>query len=116
MNKLRTMLDDLRRELELHHSAAFPDEVERGRVYGSADVLIGADIFGWCSRVGRGESLSEIDVQRLLEATAGLVASIFAFPWSARPYFTRLVLIASLALAVIGDPDGEDIPVARSSG
>lgn len=106
------MLDDLRRELELHRSAAFID-VERGRVYGSVDaVLIDADIYGWCSRVGSSERLSEIDIQRLLEAMSSLIASVFAFPWSARPYFTRLVLIASLALAVIGDPDGEESPVA----
>lgn len=111
------MLDALRRELKLHYSDAFPVDVERGRVYGSANaVLIDADIYGWCSRVGSGGRLSEIEVQRLRGATAELVASIFAFPWSARPYYARLVLIASLALAVIGDPDGENSPVASRSG
>ncbi|WP_378143835.1 hypothetical protein ACFJGV_10385 [Cnuibacter sp. UC19_7] len=110
------MLDDLRRELELHRSSGFPRDVEPGRTYGAARaVLIDADIYGWCSRVGRGESLSDIDVQRLLEATATLVASILALPWSARPYFTRLVLIASLALAISGDPDDDGTPALDPS-
>ncbi|MGJ4843639.1 hypothetical protein [Leifsonia sp. Le1] len=109
------MLDDLRRELELHLSAGFPLEVERGQVYGSADaVLIDADIYGWCSRVASAESLPKIDVQRLLESKASLIASFFAFPRSARPYFARLILIASLALCITQEPDGDDSPAGGS--
>lgn len=91
-------LDDL---LARHLSEPFPDAVEKGREYGLVEpVMIGADIFGWASRVARGDSLSADEVGRFGDATAALERSITEFPREARSYYALLVQIAHLALAV----------------
>ncbi len=98
-------LDDL---LVRHLSEPFPDAVEKGRDYGLVDpVMIGADIFGWASRVARGDSLSADEVGRFGDAAAALERSITEFPPEARSYYALLVRIADLALAV-GLPASED--------
>jgi hypothetical protein len=91
-------LDDL---LARHLSEPFPDAVEKGHDYGLVDpVMIGADIFGWASRVARGDSLSADEVGRFGDAAAALERSITEFPPEARSYYALLVRIADLALGV----------------
>lgn len=75
----------------------FPECVEKGEHYGEVDaVMIGADIFGWASRVS---SLGFLDVVRLRQASDELERSLAAFPIDARPYYERILRIARLALA-----------------
>lgn len=91
-------LDDL---LADHLAEPFPESVDKGRDYGLVDpIMIGADIFGWASRVAHGGSLSAEEVDRFGDATDELERSIPEFPDDARDYYARLVRIADLALAV----------------
>lgn len=91
------MADTLADEMHLHMADPFPDSVEKGLDYGEVDaVMIGADIYGWATRVG---SLSELDWSRLSQAADELQRSIAAFPPDAQPYYKRILRIARLALA-----------------
>lgn len=84
--------------MRLHMAEPFPDSVEKGLDYGEVDaVMIGADIYGWATRVG---SLSDLDRSRLLQAADDLQRSVGAFPLEARPYYERILRIARLALAL----------------
>jgi hypothetical protein len=57
--------------------------------------MIDADIYGW--GVAEGGSLSAED-QRLPAAREDLRESLSAFPEEARPYYRRLVEMATIAL------------------
>jgi hypothetical protein len=90
---------ELRRLLAEHLTTPFPFGVVKGRDYGSVDaVMIGADIYGWASRVAEGELLTSVDRDRPRLARDDLVRSMAAFPEAARPYYEQLVRIATAAL------------------
>ena len=91
---------ELQRLLAEHRATPFPSDVVKGRDYGSVDpVMIGADIYGWASRVSKGEPLTPVDRDRLRLARDDLVLSLAAFPETARPYYEQLVPIATAALS-----------------
>ena len=90
---------ELQRLLAEHHAVPFPSSVVNGLDYGSVEpVMIDADIYGWASRVSKGEALAPIDRERLRLARDDLRRSLAAFPEAARPYFEQLVRIATEAL------------------
>lgn len=92
-------MEALKTLLAKHRDKPFPKSVERGLDYGKVDaVLIDADIFGWTTRVERGELLSELEQLRFEAGAKELAESIAAFPLTARPYFESLPEIATLAL------------------
>jgi len=92
-------MPDLSRLLEERRTEPFPTTVVKGIDYCEVDpVMIGADIYGWAVEVGRGHPLSATDLARLRDARDGLQRSLAAFPEDARPYYERLVEIASMAL------------------
>ena len=91
---------DLAAMLERHRNAPFPASVVKGEDYGDVEpVMIDADIFGWALSVAAGGVLSRDDRRRLQSAHDDLLRSLDAFPDDARPYYARLVEIASAALA-----------------
>lgn len=91
--------NDLSALLRDHMATPFPGSVEKGIYYGRVDsVMIGADIFGWASRVAAGEELPEIDRGGLTKARDDLMASLPAFPLDARRYFEVVAQIATSAL------------------
>lgn len=93
----RPVAEALVDEMRLHMAEPFPDSVEKGLDYGEVDaVMIGADIYGWATRVG---SLSKQDRSRLFEAAEELQRSIAAFPPDAQPYYERILRVARLALS-----------------
>lgn len=84
-------------EMQSHMAEPFPESVIKGEDYGEVDaVMIGADIYGWASRAG---SLSADDRRHLMRALAELSRSIPDFPEDARPYYERLISIATLTLS-----------------
>ncbi|WP_431843991.1 hypothetical protein [Calidifontibacter indicus] len=84
------------KEMRLHVAERFPESVEKGLDYGEVDaVMIGADIYGWATRVG---SLSDLDRSRLARAADELERSISAFPKDAQSYYERVLRIARLTL------------------
>jgi hypothetical protein len=90
---------DLGELLAEHLAASFPISVVKGFDYGEVDpVMIGADIYGWASRVHRGEVLADLDRSRLEQARDELQRSIGFLPQSARPYYEQLVGLASATL------------------
>ena len=93
------MATELAQELRAHLAEGFPSAVEKGIQYGEVEpVMIAADIYGWAKRVSQGEALSGIDRGRLRDAADELERSLSAFPADSRPYFTRILRIAKLAL------------------
>jgi hypothetical protein len=92
-------IPDLSRLLEDHRAEPFPTNVVKGEGYGEVDaVVIDADIYGWAVGVSRGRPLGVADLTRLRDARDRLRRSLAAFPEDARPYYERLVEIASAAL------------------
>jgi hypothetical protein len=88
---------ELHDEMQSHMAEPFPVSVIKGEEYGEVDaVMIGADIYGWATRAA---SLSADERNRLSRARAELTRSIPDFPDGAKPYYKRLVKIATLALA-----------------
>ena len=89
----------LRPLLREHLANPFPESVEKGRDYGSVDpVMIDADIYGWVMRAAEAGSLRVEDRNGLRDARTDLTDSLLALPLDARPYFERLVAMATLAL------------------
>ena len=89
-------LGDLLRE---HTEMPFPASVTKGVDYGLVDpVMIGADIFGWASRIEGGNVLNPADRDRLAAARDELLASLGEFPADARPYYELVLRIANQAL------------------
>lgn len=87
----------LHEEMQNHMAELFPESVVKGEDYGEVDaVMIDADIYGWATRAG---SLSADDRSRLMRARAELARSIPDFPEDARPYYERLISIATLTLS-----------------
>jgi hypothetical protein len=87
---------DLQEELRVHRAEPFPTSVVKGDDYGEVDaVMIDADIFGWSMQA---ESLSHEAKSSLAKARDELQQSIPEFPDAAKPYYERLVRIATLAL------------------
>ena len=77
----------------------FPASVEKGVDYGLVDpVMIGADIYGWATRIEGGTVLNPVDRDRLAAARDGLLASLPEFPADARPYYELVLNIANEAL------------------
>ena len=93
------MDNDLSVLLREHMATPFPTSVEKGIDYGLVDsVMIGADIYGWASRIAAAEDLPENERHGLMTARDELVASLGAFPDDARPYYELLVQIVIRAL------------------
>ncbi|WP_186317594.1 hypothetical protein [Curtobacterium sp. 9128] len=59
--------------------------------------MVGSDVWGLASKVAKQGALDALELQQLAEMISGLASSIWAFPHSARPYYARLLLIATLA-------------------
>lgn len=75
---------ELQRLLAEHLATPFPSGVVKGRDYGCVDpVMIGADIYGWASRVSKGEALTSVDRDRLRLARDDLYGR---WPHSQRPH------------------------------
>ena len=92
MAELRALLDD-------HLARPFPSSVEKGTDYGGVDcVMIGADIYGWASRIADGERLPHDERVRFEAAAEGLRAALPAFPDAARSYYRELLDMSDLAL------------------
>ena len=101
-------LDDL---LAAHLREPFPVSVEKGRDYGDVDpVMIGADIYGWASKVARTGGLTAEDTRRLVNARDELVRSLVVFPSDARAYFQRLLHLAEVALGSDAPPKAPNSP------
>lgn len=82
-----------------HMASTFPPSVEKGETYGQVDaVMVGADIYGWCSSIASGSRLPEQNTNALHRLRDDLRQSIAAFPEDARPYYEQLVQMASAAL------------------
>ena len=93
------MDNDLSDLLRQHIEIPFPTGVVKGDQYGLVNsVMIGADIYGWASRVAAGEDLPEIEQRRLMEARDELLASLDAFPPEARPYYELVARVGTQAL------------------
>jgi len=92
-------LDTLESLLAQHLAEPFPDAAVKGLDYGKVDaVMIGADVYGWSSRVERGEVLSDLERRSFEDAATDLSESILLFPDAARPYYELLLRIARAAL------------------
>jgi hypothetical protein len=82
-----------------HMEMPFPASVEKGVDYGLVDpVMIGADIYGWATRIEGGNVLDPVDRDRLAAARDELLASLGEFPADARPYYELVLKIANEAL------------------
>lgn len=92
-------MTDLAPFLVQHRDAPFPTSVIKGIDYGEVDpVMIDSDIYGWASSVANGGHLADEARGRLATARDALQRSLVSFPENARPYYERLVEIASAAL------------------
>jgi len=94
VTRLRELLDE-------HLKEPFPTSVVKGLDYGGVDcVMVGSDIYGWASRVARGEPLPAEECERFRALRMELVDALPSFPESARPYYEALVEIADIALRI----------------
>lgn len=84
-------------ELAAHIAERFPQSVPGGSVYGSVDaVMVGSDLHGLALKVVQKTPLDDLELQRLMHMISGLASSMWAFPLRARPYYARLLLLATL--------------------
>jgi hypothetical protein len=94
VTRLRALLDE-------HEQRPFPASVVKGLDYAGVDcVMVGADIYGWASRVAGGEALRSEERERFLALRTALASALPAFPDDARPYYATLVEIADIALGI----------------
>jgi len=85
--------------LREHLSAPFPSSIEKGEDYGFVDaVMIDADIYGWVLTAARAGRLAPDQRAKLAKARDDLRGSLTVIPEEARPYYERLVEMATLAL------------------
>lgn len=92
-------VERLRPLLREHLTDPFPESVEKGQDYGSVDpVMIDADIVGWVMRLVNTGPLPTEDRAGLEGARARLLGSLPALPSDSRPYYERLVEMATIAL------------------
>jgi hypothetical protein len=84
-----------------HLAEPFPSMVVKGLDYGNVDaVMIGADIYGWSTRVDSVEKpLTEDEWTRFELAASDLAKSIPEFPHAARPYYELILRMARAALS-----------------
>jgi hypothetical protein len=81
--------------------APFPDDVVKGTDYGGIDcVMVGADVYGWVSRIASGEQLSSAAIANLTSLATDLRAALWAFPESARSYYEQIADLADEGLRV----------------
>lgn len=95
------MTRELTSLLRSHFDAPFPTSVIKGEEYGRVDpVMIDADVYGWATRAS-GHSIDAQESERFRRAADDLAMSLCSFPKDARLYFTRLLLLAEVALATL---------------
>lgn len=97
------MREELEAVLQAHRATPLPDGVDRASVCDPD--LPSAEIVGWATLVAAEVPLSSSEQDRLADTAANAFALIPLLPGTARPYFARLGLIATLASALaVGTP------------
>lgn len=92
-------LEPLKLLIREHFADPFPESVQKGEDYGFVEpVMVDADTYGWVLAVADGRRLRGEDRDGLRTARNELRDSLAAFPVEARPYYERLVEMATIAL------------------
>jgi len=92
------MREELEAVLRVHGATPLPEGVDRASACDPE--LPSAEIVGWATLVAAGVPLSTAEQDRLADTAADAFALIALLPVSARPWFARLGLIATLASAL----------------